>query len=270
MKAFVKFACGFVLLLYSGFAPAQIRKYTTANAHAHNDYRNARPFYLAYENGFGSIEADVFSVNGILCVAHSKEEIAPDRTLKNLYIEPLLRKLTSDSARKLILLIDIKDDYRISLPLLVKELAPLQPYLSSSEKANYLTVVISGNRPPPGAYAAYPSFIFFDDDLKRSQAVATWAKVALVSLPFNKISAWKGEDVLDRKDRKKLRRIIDSVHAAGKPIRFWAAPDTKTSWKQQMKLGVDLIGTDRVSELSNFLKKEQRRAGYGRQRYRTI
>jgi alkaline phosphatase len=48
--------------------------------------------------------------------------------------------------------------------------------------------------------------------------------------------------------------MIDSVHSAGKPFRFWAAPDTKTSWKLQKKLNADLIGTDRIDALANFLR----------------
>ena len=50
--------------------------------------------------------------------------------------------------------------------------------------------------------------------------------------------------------------VIDSVHQGGKKIRFWAAPDNQNSWRRQMDLGVDLIGTDKIQELSSFLSKE--------------
>ncbi len=59
---------------------------------------------------------------------------------------------------------------------------------------------------------------------------------------------------MNRKDKKRIRGMIDSVHSAGKPFRFWAAPDNKTSWKLQKKLNADLIGTDRIDELANFLR----------------
>ncbi len=80
-----------------------------------------------------------------------------------------------------------------------------------------------------------------------------------MSLPFNKISAWKGEDDINRKDKRQLRHTIDSVHSAGKPIRFWAAPDTKASWKLQMKLHADLIGTDKIEELANILRSTSKK-----------
>jgi alkaline phosphatase len=235
---------------------AQDKRYTSANAHSHNDYLNTTPFYLAFKNGFGSIEADVFPVDGILLVAHYKKDVEPYRSLKNLYLDPLLRAFDSGAVRKLSLLVDIKENYELSLAMLIKELSAFQKYLSTPGNTNYLTVIISGSRPSPQEYKNYPPFIFFDDDLKLPHKADEWTRVALVSLPFNKFTNWKGNDALKRKERKVLKHVIDSVHTAGKRIRFWAAPDTEISWKWQKKLGVDLIGTDKISELGSFLRKE--------------
>ena len=237
-------------------ATTQLKNYTTANAHSHNDYLSPAPFYLAFKKGFGSIEADVFPVDGILCVAHEKKEIQSQQTLQSLYLNPLLHEFTAGRMRKLNLLIDIKENYKISLPLLVNELKQLGPYLSVPGKQNYLTIIISGNRPAPADYKNYPDYIFFDSDPKSQHTDKEWYRVALVSLSFSRISGWKGGDALKRKDRKALRNIIDSVHAAGKPIRFWGAPDTKISWKWQMKLRADLIGTDKIDELAIFLRNK--------------
>ena len=236
---------------------AQVKEYTVANAHSHNDYEKKQPFYLAFQNGFGSIEADIFAVDGKLCVAHSKKEINPNATLVSLYIKPLLQEFKSGKTRKLNLLVDIKDDYKITLPLLVKELEPLKKYLSTTAKAKYITISISGNRPLPAEYKNYPDFIFFDDDLKHAHNKEEWNRVSLVSLPFDKISAWKGEGEISNDDIQKLKHVIDSTHTAGKPIRFWAAPDTEEAWQWQMKLGVDLIGTDAIEGLAAFLHKSK-------------
>ena len=62
----------------------QTKTYTVADAHSHNDYKNNIPFLRAYEKGFGSIEADVYAVNGQLMVAHDKKEISAKRSLKIL------------------------------------------------------------------------------------------------------------------------------------------------------------------------------------------
>lgn len=242
-------------------AAPQVKTYSVANGHSHNDYLGSSPFYQAFEKGFGSIEADVFPVNGQLLVAHTRKEISTEKTLKDLYIEPLRKAFDAGSSRELKLLIDIKEDHETSLSLLLKELEPLRKYLSTREKSNLATIVISGDRPAPAKYDAYPGFIFFDADLKRKHNAAEWERVALVSLPFNKITNWNGENEPGEKDRHALKNIIDSVHSAGKPIRFWAAPDTHASWKWQMTLKADLIGTDKINDLALFLENEANDTG---------
>src|SRR5438045_3352131 len=141
----------------------------------------------------------------------------------------------------------------------MQELEPLKQYLSTSQKANALTIVISGERPPPSEYKNYPDYIFFDNDLTLPHAKDEWERVKLVSLPFNKITEWKGETKINHADKRRLQHIIDSVHSAGKPFRFWAAPDTKLSWKLQMKQHADLIGTDNIEGFATFLQSRKRK-----------
>ena len=250
-----KFYC--LVLAYCFFSltvKAQERIVTTANVHAHNDYIHPVPFYTAYRAGFGSIEADIFPVNGILCVAHSKSGIQPQRTLKSLYLDPLLQELKADSSRRLKLLIDIKENYEVSLHLLIGEVEPLSQYLTTPQRKRSLTILISGSRPSPAEYKNYPGYIFFDDDLKLRHTAEEWKRVGLVSLSFQRFSSWMGKDSLEQEDKRRIKHVIDSVHLAGKPIRFWAAPDNERSWIMQIEFGVDLVGTDKIDEFANFLR----------------
>lgn len=112
-----------------------IKKYSSVNAHSHNDYLNTKPFTNAYSEGFGSIEADIFPVNGILYVAHNKKDIQQHNTLKALYLDPLLTGLRADSTRKVNLLVDVKENHKVALSLLEKELQPLMQYLSTPATA---------------------------------------------------------------------------------------------------------------------------------------
>lgn len=244
-----------VLFFYAG-STAQEKLYTPANGHAHNDYLNKQPFYEAYRSGFGSIEADIFPVNGVLHVAHHQNEIRPGATLQSLYIKPLQQVLRDGKKRPLILLIDIKADHQTSLSLLQKEIEPLKAYLNEPGKPGPVTIVISGERPSPEDYKNFPLYIYFDADLKKDHTQEQWSRVALVSLAFNRISKWKGETEPAVNELEPVKNIIDSVHGLGKPIRFWAAPDTKLSWQWQKRLGVDLVGTDRIQELYSILRKE--------------
>lgn len=256
MKYFTRILFVLVSLYWCKVAVGQEKAYSSANAHAHNDYLNTKPFYHAYNSGFGSIEADVFPVDEKLLVAHTKKEIRPANNLADLYIKPLSHELRSGKTRDIYLLIDIKENYKSSLSLLLKELEPLKPYLNEPGKPNSVTIVVSGDRPLPVDYKNYPAYIFFDSDLKQKHSPQEWERIALVSLPFNKISGWKGESEPADNELQPVKNIVDSVHRAGKPIRFWAAPDTKLSWQWQKKMQVDLIGTDKINELRIFLNKE--------------
>lgn len=252
---FVLFIC---LNIFSIQSFSQVKNYTVANAHAHNDYMHLVPFYTAYDAGFGSIEADVFPVNGVLLVAHSKNAIQEKNTLKILYLDPLLKELKDNKNRKVKLLIDIKQNYKLSLQILIKELESLKKYLFTySDRSKPVTILISGARPAPAEYKNYPAYIFFDDDLRLHHTPDEWKRVGLVSLSFERYSSWNGSDGLPEKDKNLVAHVIDSVHRAGKKIRFWAAPDNENSWRTQMKLGVDLIGTDKIEQLSEFLRKQQ-------------
>ncbi len=122
-----------ILILVSATTHAQQKKYTVADAHAHNVYEHPVPFYTAWNAGFGSIEADVFPVHGVLLVSHSKNALQPQRTLDSLYLKPLLLEFQKNPNRKVGLLVDIKEDYKKSLQLLLQELKPLKKYLVSGD-----------------------------------------------------------------------------------------------------------------------------------------
>ncbi len=49
----------FFLFFITTISFAQPPVYTTANLHSHNDYEKPFPFWEAYNQGFGSIEADI-------------------------------------------------------------------------------------------------------------------------------------------------------------------------------------------------------------------
>ena len=85
-------------------------------AHAHNDYEHERPFFEAFQLGFGSIESDVYAVNGELLVGHERSSLALNRTLKNLYINPIIAVLKANKEGNFHqLLIDSKTPSDLSL-----------------------------------------------------------------------------------------------------------------------------------------------------------
>ncbi|MCF3109039.1 phosphatidylinositol-specific phospholipase C/glycerophosphodiester phosphodiesterase family protein [Niabella sp. CC-SYL272] len=243
-------------LIASG-ASAQQRTYTVQQAHSHNDYEQKRPFGLAYDNGFGSIEADVFLVNGTLPVAHNARDIRPDRDLKSLYLDPIkacIRKnngtVYADRSKKLQLLIDCKTEGVATLNAIISTLKRY-PEITGNKTVR---IVITGNRPNKDSLIYYPSFIWFDGELTNIYTRKNLARVALFSANFKNYSAWNGTGNLDSASKVTLEVAIQVARKAGTPIRFWGAPDNKEAWEMFRKLGVGYINTDRIAELATFLK----------------
>lgn len=251
----------FLLCSSAGLATAQPAVYTTANAHSHNDYEQHHPFWEAYQHGFGSIEADIFLLDGEpeLVVAHSIEEITiKKRRLDSLYLLPLVQCIRkhsgypfADTTRKLQLLIDIKTT---AAPALQKLVETLERYPELTH--NHLVCFsISGNRPASDYFRLYPSYIVFDAELKKDYDGQALQKVNLMSADLKNYTAWKGIGPLPAQDSIVLSIVIHKAHALNKPVRFWGAPDTLNAWKILMRMGVDYINTDHIAALSEALKK---------------
>ncbi|MEP6949670.1 MAG: phosphatidylinositol-specific phospholipase C/glycerophosphodiester phosphodiesterase family protein [Ginsengibacter sp.] len=232
--------------------------YTTANVHSHNDYEQKTPFWLAYNENFGSMEADIFLQNGELLVGHEKKDLVSHRTLEEYYLRNLQHCIEkndnhpyADTSRKLQLLIDIKTDSIATLDKLV-EILKKYPTLINSPS---VTFVITGNRPAASRFAGYPSFIYFDGVLSQSYSQEAFKKIVLMSDDFKTYSQWNGKGIVPAKEWTVLKSAVDKAHSLKKPVRFWNAPDFINAWYQFMHLGVDYINTDHIAEISAFLDK---------------
>ena len=223
--------------------------------HSHNDYAQDFPFWKAYIHGASSIEADIFLKNDELYVTHSEDEIQADFTLENLYLKPLADLAKAGKLRNLQLLIDLKSESKTSLKKLV-EVLNSYPELTQSDKISF---VISGNRPRPNEYKDYPGFIEFDHQDLSDLEKTDLTKVALISQNFRDYSVWNGLGRITAPELKKVETAIKKAHDAGKPFRFWGAPDTKTAWSRFAEMGVDFINTDKPDEASKYLETLQTR-----------
>lgn len=240
---------------------AQVR-YTTLNAHSHNDYQQEVPFEWAYQAHFGSIEADIWEVNGELFVAHNRNQVTSERTLDALYIQPIVSKLKANAGKAwndkdgtFQLLIDLKTPVEPTLSLLIEHLKKFPEIFNPAVNPNAVKIVITGNRPVPDLFDNYPEFIYFDGLLNLCYNEKQLKRVALFSDNLANQTSWKGEGPIPLADRQKLTQVIDSVHQLKRPIRFWNAPDTPEAWQQLMDIHIDIINTDHIQQLENFLKK---------------
>jgi len=244
------------LLSQADFGYAQPKTYTLANAHSHNDYEQKRPFYAAYELGFGSIEADVFLKDGALYVAHNFKDITPERTLKALYLDPLLKEISQHNGwpyarqQELQWLIDIKNTGPATLAALQKQFAPYR------EQLRHVRIVISGEMPEPTQMAAQDALFTFDGRKNLVYPKEASPRVKLVSSSIMDFgSYWTGKEPLGETTREKIKTFVELQHAQKKLVRLWATPNTELGYQTLKDLGVDYIGTDDLAGLAAFLGK---------------
>jgi alkaline phosphatase len=241
------------LLFSSSFATAQ---YSSMNAHAHNDYEHPIPFLTAYYRNFGSIEADVYERNGILLVSHDEKDIVADRSLEALYLQPLKKVIQKNggtayknSRDTLQLMIDFKT---VGIPTIKALVAILDKYPEISKNPTVM-VTISGDQPVPALWSQYPAYIHFDGKRGLRYTPAQAARIPMYSEDIKAFTTWNGKGIIVKAEKDRIQHWIDSVHGAGKKIRLWGAADNVNTWKTQMNMGTDYIGTDKVEVLSDFL-----------------
>ena len=190
--------------------------------------------------------SDIHLLNGELYVAHDAGKINSAKTLTRLYLDPL--NAVQPAKRKLQLLIDIKTAAIATLDTLI---SVLKRYPAIIHNPN-ITIVISGNRPPEDSYTSYPSFIWMDGRTGVSYSTAALSRIALISASIQQYTGttWPPDARAD----SLIRKAITDAHAVGKPIRFWATPDTPDAWKRLLNWGVDYINTDHLVELREYLQ----------------
>src|SRR5690606_34799469 len=231
------------------------------NLHSHNDYTRNHPFAQTYGLGFGSIEVDLFLKEDELFVAHEYQEITADRTFDNLYLEPILKAFADSEdgylypeKGQLQLLIDPKTDGQAALKVLTEKLKPYRDLFDSKHNPKAVKIVVSGNRPAPENFHLYDEIFFFDGELDKTYTASQLERIGLFSAPFPHFSEWNGLGRLTDPDYRKVKTAVDSVHRLGKRIRFWAAPDTKTTWYEWIKMGIDYINTDQPTAAAAFMQ----------------
>lgn len=233
-----------------------------ARAHAHNDYLHERPLADALSHGFRSVEADVWLTNGVLLVAHDFDKTSPDRTLQKLYLDPLRAFVKTNAAVRgappLTLLIDVKSEAESTYAALREVLKNYADILTKFEsnriETNAVIAIISGNRAAATMRGEKVRFAALDGRLPDLDGAPPVALVPLVSDNWTKHFQWRGTGPLPEAERAKLRALVQSTHAQGRRLRLWAAPDNMNGWRELHEAEVDLLNTDKLAELEQFLR----------------
>ncbi|MGW7358434.1 phosphatidylinositol-specific phospholipase C/glycerophosphodiester phosphodiesterase family protein [Streptomyces sp. NPDC054802] len=246
-------------------------------AHAHNDYLHERPLYDALSHGFTSVEADIFLVDGELLVAHEPAELDPARTLRVLYLDPLLDRVRAHHGgvyagqrRPFQLLIDIKTDGVAAYLELDRQLRHYRRMLSCFTNGRVhlgaVTPVISGDRSARAPMEVQRvRYAFYDgrlDDLAAADP-APASFVPLISGNWTHSFGWRGEGEFPAAERQKLHTFVSTAHSRSQRVRFWATPDLPgpardAVWHELLTAGVDHVNTDDLAGLESFLRRHDR------------
>ncbi len=234
------------------------------NAHSHNDYEHTRPLQDALDQGFCSVEADIYLVDGQLLVAHDLPKVRPERTLQALYLDPLMARVRTNGGRvypggpSVTLLIDFKGDADATYARLREVLTAYRPMLTvfgdDRTVTNAVTIVISGNRPWKTLAGEPERLAGLDGRLPDLDTGPSPHLVPLVSDNWRSHFQWNGEGPLPAPEKAKLHELVRRAHAQGRRIRFWAAADRPEVWRAHAEAGVDLINTDHLEALAAHLR----------------
>ena len=254
---------GLFLLLLSALILPAADPVPLARAHAHNDYEHPRPLLDALERGFGSVEADVWLLEGALLVAHDRKDVRPGRTLASLYLDPLRERVRRNRGAiyaggpPLVLLVDVKSEATATYAVLQAQLAGYAEFLTTFREGRVepraVTVIVSGNRAQKEMAAQTVRHAFVDGrgiDLENNPPATL---VPWVSENWQKLSPWRWQGAMAAEARAALRTWVDRAHGQGRQVRFWNTPDRPDVWRTLIEAGVDFVGTDDLAGLQRFM-----------------
>ncbi len=265
MSCTSRFAVGLVLTV-TGAALAADPVSPLTNAHAHNDYEHPRPLFNALDQGFSSVEADVFLVDGKLLVGHTRFDLKPSRTLESLYLDPMRDRVRANGGRlykngpPAWLLVDVKTEANSTYAALDKVLANYADILTTvvdgkiARKA--ITVVVSGNMAKEAIAKQVHRYAGYDGRAADLNSEAPAHLMPWISDNWTKLFNWRGEGPISAEERAKLRDFVAVAHKHGRLVRFWATPEKPAFWAELRAGDVDLINTDELVELRKFLTQK--------------
>jgi hypothetical protein len=264
MRAFQSTAL--ILALGLVYARSQTDPSPLPNAHAHNDYEHRRPLLDALAQGFCSVEADIYLVEGQLLVAHDRENVSTERTLQALYLDPLRERIKKNGGNvfpngpQFTLLIDIKSEaestYAALRDVLRRYADLLTLFRSNATEIRAVTVILSGNRPQATVTAEPLRYAAIDGRLPDLDGAASPHLIPLISDNWSTHFQWRGVGPLPVQEKQVLQRIVTRTHQQGRRLRFWGAPDQPAGWRELKEAGVDLINTDDLAGLRQFLSSK--------------
>ena len=253
-------ACPPVLADVDGGAPP-----TALFKHAHNDYEHARPLFDALDQGFESVEADVWLDGTDIGVSHTG---APFKgSLDGLYLQPLEERLAANhgsvygDGKPFFLWLDLKQGSAQLQDAIAARLAA-RTWLTRFDDSGVVTpgavtVLLTGDATAKTALTARaaprPDARDSNDySPKDPQQDGRWRSYAVNYYAW---LTWNGVGEIPSDQRRQLRNLVNGVHATGRTLRIYSAPEQAAYWREAKAAGVDFIGADDLVGLAAVMRE---------------
>lgn len=225
--------------------------------HSHNDYLQKRPLWDALQNGFSSIEIDIYTApDSSLRVSHLPFSLKAKPTLDELYLRPLKEWIDRngghvypDTGLVLALMIDLKGDGAVTYPLLKKALLPYRDYITRyRQRAVYLgplRLLLTGSKPVDLLGAETEQWFSLDGSLGTDYTGKN-VRIGRESAPYAAHFKKRGNGTLTAEEREKLQKFVQRTTERGRELRFWAAGNNPKRWQALAQAGVTVLNADKL------------------------
>ena len=248
------------IFLFSCFSFSQIHH----NGHAHNDYLKNHPLNDALQNGFTSIEVDVFDVNGEVRVAHFPFFLAAKPSLKELYLKPLKLRIQAnggtvfkEDSTQLILMIELKRNHAELLKLIHIELNAYRDLIDIPRGKNKrwgpIKILLTGGVSADLISSDELGYFSIDGGWGTLKKGAHSPAVQRISMNYATHFNWKGKGSMPAEEKEWLINTISQVNELGCELRFWNMPNKQVIWEAFLKVGVHRLNIDDYYAFSEFI-----------------
>lgn len=229
-------------------------------AYAHNDYENVTPLFDALSLGYRGVEADVFLIDGVLRVGHSRPLAERGGSLDALYLVPLRSLVSrcgdlSSDAKKFLLTIELKEASPRAYQALVSLLQRYEFGISSAY-GKAVHVVLVGWHPQP---LQLPAGGFFDLQYRIERPdeqvpISLSERIGLLSVDFGQAVAPGWHYAASRAAWLQFFRRTKAAFP-DKLIRVHNVPVDPNIYAVLLASGVDLLGVRDLKVARRLLVK---------------
>jgi glycerophosphoryl diester phosphodiesterase len=251
------------LLLTGTGAMAQL----LPQGHSHNDYRRARPLYMALDHGFMSVEVDVHLRRGRLLVGHDGFFLRKRRTLERIYLAPLYALAGRDAFLSVhaggppgfVLYIDVKRGCPALPDTLIAQLQRYQDMLTvwdqGVRRQGAVNVIVRPCDREQEWLSRERRWFQFEGRHHHLGGPYDAEVVPRVGMPLRRITKWRGRGPMPPEDLAQLRALVAQAQAEGRQLRSWAATNRPAVWRRLLDEGVEVINVDRIRRFARFMEK---------------